>query len=114
MEHACHWAQALGLELHLAGVFHPLDVEVAHADRIFGPLVTIAKGYGIQVPTCEVLRSSFVAGALADFAEDDGASMLVMAAHHHSSIARMTLGSTTMATVHLAPCPVLVVPPAET
>jgi nucleotide-binding universal stress UspA family protein len=114
IEHACAWARALDLEVEMVSVFHPLDAEVAHAERIFGPLVGIAKGCGIEVDTCEVLRSSFVAGALADFAEDDGVSLLVMAAHHHSSIARLTLGSTTMATVHLAPCPVLVVPPAAT
>jgi nucleotide-binding universal stress UspA family protein len=111
IEHACEWAAALGSELELASAFHPLDVEVADADRIFGPLVEIANGHGADVRTCEVLRSSFVAGALADWAEDREATFLVMAAHHHSAIARLTLGSTTMGTVHLAPCPVLVVPP---
>jgi nucleotide-binding universal stress UspA family protein len=113
VRHACEWAKALDLEVQLVKVFHPLDVEVAHADRLFGPLVETARGSGIEVPICEVLRSSFVAGALADWAEEQEATMLVMAAHHHASIARLTLGSTSMATVHLAPCPVLVVPPTE-
>jgi nucleotide-binding universal stress UspA family protein len=113
-EHACEWARALGLEVEIVSVFHPLDVEVAHSQRIFGPLEVVAKEHEVEVRTCEVLRSPFVAGALADWAEDDGATMLVMAAHHHSSLARLVLGSTTMATVHLAPCPVLVVPPTET
>jgi nucleotide-binding universal stress UspA family protein len=113
IEHACEWSTALNLQLQLVKVFHPLDVEVAHANQFFAPLVEVANACGVEVDACEVLRSSFVAGALADWAEDHDATALVMAAHHHSVLARLTLGSTTMATVHLAPCPVLVVPPAE-
>jgi nucleotide-binding universal stress UspA family protein len=108
---ACEWARSLDLELEIVSVFHPLDAEAGNAERIFGPLVEIANGEGVDVPTCEVLRSSFATGAISDWAEDRNAKLLVMAAHHHSAIARLTLGSTTMATVHLAPCPVLVVPP---
>jgi nucleotide-binding universal stress UspA family protein len=113
MDDACTWARVLDMGVEIVSVFHPLDVEVAHAERVFAPLVEIANDHGVEINTCEVLRSSFVAGALADRAEDGGAAMLVMAAHHHSAIARLTLGSTTMATVHLAPCPVLVIPPAR-
>ncbi len=94
-------------------VFHPLDVEVAHADRLFEPIVEIAHRKGVEVHAREVLRSSFVSGTIADWAEDDEAALLVMAAHHHATAARLALGSTTMATVRLAPCPVLVVSPAE-
>jgi nucleotide-binding universal stress UspA family protein len=110
-EQACAWARSLDMELEIVSVFHPLDADVAYAERIFGPLVEIAAAHDVPVRTCEVLRGAFVAGTLADFAEDRDAALLVMAAHHHSAIARLTLGSTTMATVHLAPCPVLVIPP---
>jgi nucleotide-binding universal stress UspA family protein len=113
VEHACAWAGALDLDVEIVRVFHPLDAEVAHAERHFATLLEIAADHDVDVRTCEVLRSSFVAGALADWAEDREAAMLVMAAHHHSAVGRLTLGSTTMATVHLAPCPILVVPPAH-
>jgi nucleotide-binding universal stress UspA family protein len=113
VEHACDWAEALDLELQLVHVFHPLDIEVANSERLFGPLAAIAQARNLKVGTAEVLRSSFVPGAIVDWAEDVDATLLVMAAHHHSSLARFVLGSTTMAIVHLAPCPVLVVPPVE-
>lgn len=113
VEHACEWARRLGLELQLLSVFHPLDVESERPELVFGPLEEIAGREGVEVTTRQVFRSSFVAGALADSAEDEDATLLVMAARHHSTLARVALGSTTMATVHLAPCPVLVIPPTE-
>jgi nucleotide-binding universal stress UspA family protein len=110
-EIACQWARALDLEICLLSVYHPLDVEAERPELRFGPLEELAKEQGLSLEKRQVFRSSFVAGALADVAEDDEASLLVMAAHHHSAAARLALGSTTMATVHMAPCPVLVIPP---
>jgi nucleotide-binding universal stress UspA family protein len=111
--HACEWAKVLDLEVELACVYHPLDLEAEHADDVFGPPESIVKAAGLRVRRHQLFRSSFVAGALVDCAEDRPATMIVMAAHHHGVLARIALGSTTMATVHLAQCPVLVVPAAE-
>ena len=103
----------MGLEVHLACVYHPLDREADHPEALFGPLEAIVRAAGLEVHTRQPFCSSFVAGALVDFAEDRPAIMVVMAAHNHGALARIAPGSTTMATVHLAQCPVLVVPPGE-
>jgi nucleotide-binding universal stress UspA family protein len=111
--HACEWAKALDLEVHLARVYHPNDTTSDRPNAVFGPLEAIVQDAGLRVHTRQLFRSSFFAGALVDFAEDPPATMLVMTAHHKGVLARIALGSTTMATVHLAQCPVLVVPPGE-
>ena len=61
----------------------------------------------------QLFRSSFIGGALADFAEEPAATLMVMAAHRHRGLARAALGSTTMAVLNVASCPVLVIPPGE-
>lgn len=112
-ELACAWAKALDLEVHIVCVFHPLDLEADHPEKVFDPLEEIAKAAGLRVRAHQLFRSSFVSGALVDFAKEEKATLLVMGAHHHSALARLALGSTTMATVNMASCPVLVMPPSE-
>jgi nucleotide-binding universal stress UspA family protein len=107
---ACEWARALDLEVVLAFVSHPLDTEAAtHPDELLGPLAELVRAEGVPV-RAELLRSSFVAGALIDFSEDIEATMLVMAAHHHPAVTRIVLGSVTMGVLNGAVCPVLVIP----
>ena len=52
--------------------------------------------------------SSYVAGALADFADDLPAAMIVASSHARTGLARVALGSVTMAVLHQATCPLLV------
>lgn len=112
--HACEWAKALDLEVHLVFATHPLDVEgTEHPSQVFGPSEEIVREEGLEVHRAQLFRSSFVGGALADFAEEPPATLMVMAAHHHSGLARAVLGSTTMSVLNVSSCPVLVIPPGE-
>jgi nucleotide-binding universal stress UspA family protein len=51
------------------------------------------------------------ADAIVRYTTDLGATMVVMATHGETGLRRFVAGSVTMATVHQAPCPVLVVRP---
>jgi nucleotide-binding universal stress UspA family protein len=61
----------------------------------------------------EALHSSHVPAAIAGFANDVNASLIVMSTHGATGLRRVVLGSVTMAVVHCAPCPVLVYRPAH-
>lgn len=114
VRHACEWAKVLGLEITIVFVTHPLDVEgTAHPETIFEELEKVVRDEGIPVHATQLFRSAFIAGALADFAEDSDATLLVMAAGRHGRVARVALGSTTMGVLNSAACPVLVVPPGD-
>lgn len=58
----------------------------------------------------EVLHGK-AAEAIATYADDIKASLIVMATHGETGVHRLVAGSVTMAVVHRAPCPVLVVRP---
>jgi nucleotide-binding universal stress UspA family protein len=77
---------------------------------VLDPLTEIARAEGVTVHV-ESLRSSYAAGTLVDFAEDPPATLMVMASHARTGVARAALGSVTMGVLNVAPCPVLVVPP---
>ncbi len=51
------------------------------------------------------------AHAIADVAKEDGADLIVVGARGHTALAGLLLGSVTQRLLHIAPCPVLVVPP---
>jgi nucleotide-binding universal stress UspA family protein len=50
---------------------------------------------------------------IADFARDSGADLIVVGTRGHSAIGGLLLGSVTQRLLHIAPWPVLAVPPAE-
>jgi nucleotide-binding universal stress UspA family protein len=59
----------------------------------------------------DVLHSDDTVGAILDYARRLPASLIAMATHGRTGIARVALGSVAAAVVHDAPCPVLVVRP---
>jgi nucleotide-binding universal stress UspA family protein len=59
----------------------------------------------------DVLHRDDIADAIVDYARDVPASLIAMATHGRTGLARLALGSVTSAVVHDAPCPVLVVRP---
>ena len=50
---------------------------------------------------------------IADMARDAGADLIVVGCRGHGAVAGLVLGSVTQRLLHVSPCPVLVIPPAE-
>ena len=108
---ACEWARAFHLEVELAFVAHPLDVEDAtHPDAVLGPIAAQIEAEGLAVHPV-LLRSSYPAGELVDLAETLPATLIAMTTHTRVGLARFLLGSVTMGVLNTAPCPVLVTRP---
>lgn len=105
------WAELVCLDTHLATVVHPLDVESAeHSDALLDSLV---EQFGVGTRSnATLVRSRYVAGALADLADELPAAIIAMHCHARHGLNRFALGSDTMGVVHLAPCPLLVTHPA--
>ena len=104
---ASDWAERLKLDLRAVMVVHPLDVESAeHSDVVIGG-ITEQFG-GPDHVSATMLTSQYPAGTLADYAKDLPAAVIAMCSHGRTGLSRIALGSTTMAVVHQAPCPVLV------
>jgi len=57
--------------------------------------------------------SQNVARNIAEVAEEAGADLVVVGTRGHSAIVGAILGSVTQRLLHLAPCPVLAVPPSK-
>jgi nucleotide-binding universal stress UspA family protein len=106
---ALDWADRLALDIHIANVAHPLDVESAeHPEKFLDPIVELFGGSNHVAAT--LLRSRFPEGALADYARDVRAAVVAVNSHCRTGLARFALGSTSMGLVSQAPCPVLVTP----
>jgi nucleotide-binding universal stress UspA family protein len=107
---AVEWAERLGLDLHIVIVVHPLDIESAeHPDTLLGPIVEQFGGPARAHAT--TLTRRYVEGAIADYAADLPAALIMMSSHARTGFARVALGSTTMGVLQQAPCPLLVVSP---
>ena len=109
---AAQLAAGLGLELWLVQVFHPLDVESAKAPYRF--LDEVAEGIRAEIPNVKVCVAwdRYVPGQILHLAHTLDVSMIAMATHGATGLARLALGSVTMAVAHEARCPVLTIRPA--
>jgi nucleotide-binding universal stress UspA family protein len=110
---ACAWAKALDVGVHLVFVAHSLDVEtVEHPGELFAQAVEKIEAESVPVDA-HILRSSYAAGMISDFASARRVALIATASHARTGLARVVVGSTTMGVVGSAPCPVLVAPPSR-
>jgi nucleotide-binding universal stress UspA family protein len=68
------------------------------------------------IETSVEMRNTMLGGParpIAEIAKQVGADLIVVGTHGHSATAGVLLGSVTQRLLHVAPCPVLVVPPAD-
>jgi nucleotide-binding universal stress UspA family protein len=102
------FVEALGSELWVESVFHPLDTHMA--ENPHGEFEPALEQIGPDVDIHLLpLTSDYPAGAIVRSARELPATLLVMTTHARTGIARAALGSVTMDVVHRSPCPVLVV-----
>jgi nucleotide-binding universal stress UspA family protein len=104
---ATRWATALGLDVHVAVVIHPLDFEgVSFPDEAVDAIVARFVAAGVEAAPV-VLRGVHTAGAIADYASEVPVALIAMSTHARGGMARFALGSVAMGTVGLAECPLL-------
>jgi nucleotide-binding universal stress UspA family protein len=68
------------------------------------------------IETSVEMRNIMLGGparVLAEIAKEAGADLIVAGTHGHSAAAGVVLGSVTQRLLHVAPCPVLVIPPPD-
>ncbi|HEY5170537.1 MAG TPA: universal stress protein [Acidimicrobiia bacterium] len=104
---AVEWAEQLGLTMDAAVVVDPRDVEsVKHPEVLIDPIVELLGGP--DRVRAHLLTNAYVAGTLADFAGDLPAALIAMSSYGRTGLARVALGSVTMAVLSLAACPLVV------
>jgi nucleotide-binding universal stress UspA family protein len=64
----------------------------------------------LHAPATTVVGPAHV---IADIAKNNGSDLIVLGTRGHSAVAGLLLGSVTQRLLHIAPCPVLAVPPAS-
>ena len=110
---AVAWAIELKLTPWVIEVNSPKQVsdehrmESSYPSRLAREMRT-ASGHGVEF---EVLHGHDAASTLVEHATASGASLIVLATHGRTGLARLTVGSTAAAIVRHARCPVLVVRP---
>ena len=57
--------------------------------------------------------SRHAADMIADVARETGADLVVVGSHGHTAVGSLLLGSVTQKLLHVAPCPVLAIPPMK-
>ena len=104
---AREWAERLGMQTDAAVVVNPLDVEtVENPETLIDPIV--ADFGGPEHVRAHLLTNSYVAGTLADFADDLPSGMVAMSSYGRTGLARFAFGSVTMAVLNLVSCPLVV------
>ena len=93
------------------GVYPPLaDDQLEEKIR---KQVAKARSEGVKTTFQQVMGSQHAADAIADVARETGADLVVVGSHGYSAIAGLLLGSVTQQLLHVAPCPVLAIPPMK-
>jgi nucleotide-binding universal stress UspA family protein len=114
---ATSFAVALGLDVTLVTVVDPEtqraggpspsnSPELANLKQLCGRLEA-----DCGPVACEVLAASDVADAIVEFAGQRPGTVIALTSHGRTGLARITIGSVTMAVVRDATCPVLTVRP---
>ena len=91
---------------------YPVHVDEGEVDRKLSEQATALKDAGIDVRYEQPdSLSGGAAHVIADFARERGADLIVVGTRGHGPVVGLLLGSVTQRLLHVAPCPVLVVPP---
>lgn len=107
---ASAWSGATGMAPWVVTVLEP-DVAVPAEDVVeSGYVRQVAERLGAEF---EVLHGSHPAEAIVAFARSLPAGVIAMATHGKTGLARVVAGSVAMGVVRHAPCPVLLLRPAE-
>ncbi len=120
LEKALVEAERRSAELHVVHVFNPpvvyLEVPIdlvmvrdAEQAAVWGPLEEILSGGAAKVTRVEL--DGYPPDTLVAYADDVGASLLVVGTRGRGEFASLILGSTSSRAIHLAKCDVLVVKP---
>ncbi len=84
----------------------------AHLERQISDL--LAAGIEAEVVTARSVLEGREADAIAEIAHDEQADLIVIAGRGRSPFVGALMGSVTQRLLHVADCPVLVVPPGDT
>jgi nucleotide-binding universal stress UspA family protein len=111
---AADWSDLLALEPRVVQVVVVAGGMVLERDEGAGAgsavqRVAASLTRGARAAQGEVLHGSDVAALILDYANRLPATLIAMATHGRTGLARVTLGSVAMQVVHRSPCPVLVV-----
>jgi nucleotide-binding universal stress UspA family protein len=107
------WAHALGTNIVLAHVFHPLDVETAVDPEAVVGEAEARLAVDVDVDR-RVVRGYSPAGTIVALVDDLEPTLVALATHGRTGMARAALGSVAMAVVRRSQCPALVVRPELT
>lgn len=110
LDPAREWAEAAGVRPVLLHVHQPMVGSVADVM----PTLQAARQQLGSHASLEVVRSSFPAGAIREFAHEVDASLLALSARGRTDLLTASAGVTASWVVRQSPCPVLVAhPPAH-
>ncbi|MEX1124882.1 MAG: universal stress protein [Acidimicrobiia bacterium] len=107
-----------GAELHVVNVFHlpftyvdlPIDfvaIAEGHRSAVWGPLEEKISGAGVEIRRVDI--EGYPPDSLVSYANDVGASLLVLGTRGRGELGALILGSTSHRAIHLAACDVLIV-----
>jgi nucleotide-binding universal stress UspA family protein len=81
--------------------------------KVKGQATAIARENGIKtVVHVLAARTLKIAEAIADIADQVDADLIVVGTRGHGAVSSIMLGSVTQGLLHIAPCPVLAIPPS--
>ena len=111
-----------GAELHVVNVFHLpftyVDIQVdfvaiaeGHQDAVWGPLEGQISEAKVDISRVDL--EGYPPDSLVSYANDLGASLLVVGTRGRGELGALILGSTSHRAIHLATCDVLIVKSAK-